>query len=140
MEGVFEKPVVATIGAEKYECLVQWRHGEFIADEPERTGGKDMGPDPMTLMLASLGTCTLVTLRMYIDRKEWDISEIAVALNMHNVLEDGKKVTIMSRDLQFFPPVTNEQRERLLQVAKVCPVSKMLEAGVQMDTTVAGDV
>ena len=140
MEGVFEKPVVATIGTENYECLVQWRNGEFIVDEPERNGGKNMGPDPMTLMLASLGTCTLVTLRMYIDRKEWDISEIAVSLNMHNVLENGKKVTIMSRDLQFFPSVTDEQRERLLQVAKVCPVSKMLEAGVQMDTTTRGDV
>jgi putative redox protein len=69
-----------------------------------------------------------------------DIPEIAVALNLHYILDGGKKITVMSRNIQFSPSVTDDQRERLLQVAKICPVSKILEAGVQMDTTAAGAV
>ncbi|OYX86206.1 MAG: hypothetical protein B7Y83_02350 [Flavobacteriales bacterium 32-34-25] len=50
-------------------------------DEPEITGGKDLGPDPYSALLASLASCTLATLRMYIDRKGWDIPEINIAVN-----------------------------------------------------------
>ena len=88
MKYALEHPVVARIGKEKYTCTVEWRNGKFIVDEPETSGGKDKGPDPYTLMLASLGTCTLATLRMYIDRKEWDIPKIAVAVNLFQEVVD----------------------------------------------------
>ena len=78
MQYKLDKPVHGTIGTEKYQCSIEWRNGKFIADEPVTAGGKDTGPDPYTLLLSSLASCTLVTMRMYIDRKGWDISEIAV--------------------------------------------------------------
>ena len=126
--------MVATIGTEKYKCTVEWRNGKFIADEPESSGGKDKGPDPTTLLLSSLGTCTLATLRMYIDRKEWDVPNISVSLNLYHEERDGKKVTVIDRDLNFLSAITDEQRERLIQIAKVCPISKMLEGEIQVRT------
>jgi len=134
MEYILTNPVAASIGTEKFKCTVVWRNGKFISDEPEIAGGKDLGPDPYTLLLSSLGCCTLATLRMYIDRKGWDIPQIAVAVNMFFKLEGEKKITVIDRDLNFLSPVTDEQRERLTQIAKVCPVSKILEGEIQVRT------
>jgi putative redox protein len=134
MEYILTNPVAATIGTEKFKCTVAWRNGQFISDEPEIAGGKDLGPDPYTLLLSSLGCCTLATLRMYIDRKGWDIPQIAIAVNMFFKLEGDKRITIIDRDLNFLSPVTDEQRERLTQIAKVCPVSKILEGEIQVRT------
>jgi putative redox protein len=132
MEYLLDYPVKALIGTEKYKCTVEWRHGKFIADEPQEIGGKAEGPDPHTLLLSSVATCTLATLRMYIDRKGWNIPELAVAVNMYHETKDGKSVTVIDRDLNFFTPVTDEQRERLIHIAKACPISKMLEGEVQV--------
>lgn len=134
MKYVFEKPITAHIGLQKYQVTVEWRNGSFFADEPANKGGGDTGPDPETLLLSSLGACTLGTLRMYIDRKGWDIPDIAVALNLYSQEEDGKKVTVIDRDLNFLSPVTEEQRERLTYIAKVCPVSKLLEGEIRVRT------
>ena len=79
----FDKPIHSSIGLEKYQCTIEWRNGKFIADEPVSSGGKDLGPDPYTLLLSSLASCTLITLRMYIDRKGWDIPAISVQSNMY---------------------------------------------------------
>ncbi|OIQ75212.1 OsmC-like protein [mine drainage metagenome] len=134
MKYELEHPIISHIGTEKYKCTVEWRHGKFIADEPEVTGGKDLGPDPYTLLLSSLATCTLATLRMYIDRKGWDIPQIAASVNMYFEEKEGKKVTVIDRDLNFLTSVTEEQRERLIQIAKVCPISKILEGEIQLRT------
>jgi len=134
MEYKLQNPVTVSIGTEKYKSTVEWRHGKFIVDEPEVAGGKDLGPDPYTLLLSSLGSCTVVTLRMYIDRKGWDIPNISVSVNMYQEVRDGKTVTVIDRDLNFLSPVTDEQRERLTQIAKVCPVSKILEGEIQVRT------
>jgi putative redox protein len=134
MEYLMQNPVVSKIGTEKYACTVYWRHGKFIVDEPDFAGGKDAGPDPLTLLLSSLGTCTLATLRMYIDRKGWDIPEITVSVNMFSNQADGKKKTVIDRDLAFSADITAEQRDRLTYIAKVCPVSKILEGDIEIRT------
>src|SRR5258708_389901 len=139
MKYSLERPVVATIGTEKYKCTVEWRHGKFIVDEPESSGGKDTGPDPTTLLLSSLATCTLATLRMYIDRKEWDVPHISVSANSYHEIKDGKNITVIDHDLNFLSSITNEQRERLVQIAKVCPISKILEGEIQIRTFAYSD-
>lgn len=134
MNWELEQPITAEIGTEKYKVTIQWRNGQLIGDEPESLGGKDLGPDPYSLLLASLAACTLSTLRMYIDRKGWDIPHIAVTLNMGK--EDNDNLTtIIQRDIQFGNGVTDEQKEKLLLIATKCPVSKILSNNIIIHTT-----
>ena len=132
----FEKPVAGEIGQEKYRCSITWRNGKLIADEPESAGGKDLGPDPYSLMLSSVVSCILITLRMYIDRKGWDIPAISVESNLYQNVKDDKAVTIIDEDIKFLSPVTDEQREKLISIAKACPISKILQGEILIRTFV----
>src|SRR5882757_7789081 len=120
MEYKFDKPVHGIIGNEKYQCTIEWRNGKFIADEPVTSGGKDSGPDPNSLLLSSLASCTLITMRIFIDRRGWDIPQIAVNVNYYQEIKDEKTTTIIDRDIVFLSPVDEEQKLRLQEVAKHC--------------------
>jgi len=133
-KNLLEKDIIGSIGIEKYICKVIWRNGILVIDEPVDIGGKDTGPDPYTTLLASLAGCTLSTLRMYIDRKGWDIPEFSVQLNMHQETENGLN-TIIKREIQFPDTVSEEQKERLLHIASKCPVSKILENTITIKTS-----
>jgi len=139
MQYKMEKPVHGSIGTEKYQCTIEWRNGKFISDEPVTSGGKDSGPDPHTLLLSSLASCTLITLRMYIDRKGWDIPEIAVNANLYQETKEGKLTTIIDRDILFLSPVDDEQKTRLQEIARHCPISKIIENDVKVRTFVFKD-
>lgn len=117
-----------------YKVTIEWRNGIIIADEPANIGGGDLGPDPYTLLLSSLAACTLSTLRMYIDRKGWDIPEIFVMVNMYQS-KDSALITTIIRDIRFSNSIPTEQRERLLTIAQKCPVSKILENKININTT-----
>ena len=133
--GNLKNQIEGKIGVQKYLCTINWRNGELLMDEPQSVGGKDLGPDPMTTLLASLAGCTLATLRMYIDRKEWNIDEIKVSMNLTQ--DDSETfVTTISRNLSFSAEITEEQRERLLLIAEKCPVSKLLKNTIKIETTV----
>lgn len=133
MTEILKDPIIANIGTEKYKVFIQWRNGEIIADEPEDMGGKDLGPDPYTLLLSSLASCTLSTLRMYISRKNWDIPEISIRLNLSQEIAETMSTTI-SRELNFHSSINDEQRERLLLIASKCPISKILEHKISIQT------
>jgi len=139
MEYKLQKPVHGTIGTTKYQCVIEWRNGQFIADEPEKQGGQDTGPDPYTLLLSSLASCTLVTLRMYIDRKGWDIPEIKVNVNMWQTKEGDNLTTFIDRDVNLPEGVDPEQKNRLLEIAAQCPVSKLLEGNIKVRSYVYHD-
>lgn len=137
MEYKFEKPVHGIIGKEKYQCTIEWRSGKFIADEPVTSGGKDLGPDPYTLLLSSLASCTLITLRMFVDNKGWDIPQMAVKVNYYQETKDEKIITIIDRQIIFLSPVDEEQKLRLKEVAKHCPISKILENDIELRTFIS---
>jgi len=139
MNYMLEKPVEGNIFTQKYQCTIEWRNGKFVADEPVKSGGQDTGPDPYTLLLASLASCTLVTLRMYIDRKGWDIPHVSVKANMYQTVKDGKAITVIDRDINFLQPVPMEQRERLTDIARACPVSKILQGDIVVRTYAYND-
>ena len=129
-----EKPVSGEIGKAKYRCSISWRNGKMIADEPVNAGGKDEGPDPYTLLLSAVVSCTLITLRMYIDRKDWDIPMISVQANMFQNTKEDKLVTIIDRDIHILSPVSDEQRDKLTDIAKSCPISKILQGEIMVRT------
>jgi putative redox protein len=134
MENILENNIVGHIGKQKYLCNIKWRNGQFLMDEPENIGGKNLGIDPFSTLLASLAGCTLSTLRMYIDKKEWMIPEINISLNLYQELE-GELITIIKRDITFPQEVSLEQKERLLLIADKCPISKLLKGKITINTT-----
>lgn len=134
MQNLLENDITATIGAQKYLCTVTWRNGQLLMDEPESVGGKDLGIDPFSTFLASLAGCTLSTLRMYIDRKAWDIPEINISLNLSQENE-GELVTTISRSITFTKEISTEQKERLLFIAEKCPISKILKNTINLKTS-----
>lgn len=127
------EPIKGHIGKEHYKVDIIWRNGVLIADEPAVVGGKDLGPDPYTLLLSSLAACTLSTLRMYIDRKGWQFEEINISLNMYQNKE-GELSTTIIRDIDFSNDVKEEQKERLLLIASKCPISKILKNKIEIQT------
>jgi putative redox protein len=136
MKYKLDKPVHAVIGTEKYQCSIEWRNGKFIADEPRSGGGKDAGPDPYTLLMSSVASCVLVTLRMYIDRKNWDIPSLTVNVNMYKETVNDITTTIIDRDLILGENVPEEQKAKLQDIASHCPISKILEGNIKLRTFV----
>lgn len=134
MEYLLENNIEGQIGTQKYLCTIFWRNGKLVMDEPESVGGRDLGPDPFSTFLASLAGCTLSTLRMYIDRKEWDIPEIKISLNLSQETEPALKTTIY-RSISFTKNISEEQKERLLNIAEKCPISKLLKGNITINTT-----
>ncbi|MGV3695644.1 OsmC family protein [Flavobacterium sp.] len=133
MEYLLENNIEGEIGTQKYLCTIFWRNGKLTMDEPESLGGKDLGPDPFTTFLASLAGCTLSTLRMYIDRKGWDIPEIRISSNFYQ--ENNPTLhTVITRTISFSGTVSEEQKERLLIIADKCPVSKILANKITINT------
>jgi putative redox protein len=108
-------------------------HHRLTADEPIARGGSDSGASPYELLLASLGACTSITLRMYAGRKEWELGKITVGLR-YTASADQKGH--IDRRLSFSKPLTAEQTQRLLEIAGKTPVTKTLLSGITIATTI----
>ncbi|WP_291132728.1 OsmC family protein [Flavobacterium sp. UBA7682] len=135
MANLLENNVEGKIGTQKYLCTISWRNGTLLMDEPESVGGNNIGPDPFSTFLASLAGCTLSTLRMYIDRKGWDIPEINISLNLAQEMTPELETSI-SRTITFPTNISEEQKERLLVIAEKCPISKILKNKITINTTI----
>ncbi|MDP9013448.1 MAG: OsmC family protein [Pseudomonadota bacterium] len=125
---------VTVISEFQYAQQIVSGHHRLTADEPVARGGSDSGAAPYELLLASLGACTSITLRMYAGRKGWELGKITVGLR-YTVSEDQKGH--IDRRLSFSKPLTAEQSQRLLEIAGKTPVTLTLMAGITIDTTVA---
>jgi putative redox protein len=108
-------------------------HHRLTADEPIARGGSDSGASPYELLLASLGACTSMTLRMYAGRKGWELGKITVGLR-YTTAED--QPDHIDRRLSFSKPLSTEQTDRLLEIAAKTPVTRTLQAGVKIDTKI----
>jgi putative redox protein len=134
MKYLLENPVVGTTGTEKFRAHIRWRNGVLITDEPEKLGGKDTGPDPYTLLLASLVSCTMATLRMYIDHKGLDIPNIGVEANLFHRLESEGPVVHIERRIAIGDLQDTAIQDRLIRVAENCPISKILKGNIKIMT------
>jgi putative redox protein len=105
---------------------------ELHADEPESRGGTNTGPTPFELMLSSLGACTAITLRMYSERKQWDLGHIRVQLRMLKQEEEQK----IERRISVSGILNENQREKLLEIAGKTPVTRTLASGVPIQTSI----
>ena len=125
--------VSAHIGKEHYKMEIKSSSGNvIIADEPIANGGTNLGFSPKELLAAALSACTSATLRMYADRKQWDLSEIEVEVELNRDNQANK--TFIHCKVNLIGNLSDEQRARLLQIANSCPVNKILSNPIEIET------
>ena len=120
--------VSVRIGNQTYRTEVQMGKHNLISDEPIDKSGQDLGPTPKQLLLGSLGSCIAITLKMYVNRKEWDTGDIKVELSLD---ESGTKPKIHKKVI-LEKEVDEAQLKRILIIATKCHVSKMLTNGIDL--------
>lgn len=113
---------------------------ELLADEAREAGSNDEGPDPYEYLLASLGACTNMTLRMYANRKEWPLKQIETTLShsksyatdCEHCEQPAAMIDHIDRRIALFGELSEEQRKRLLEIANHCPVHRTLTSTIEI--------
>jgi putative redox protein len=132
---------VSEAGSGTYTQQITAGHHRLVADEP-RPIGDDAGPNPYDLVLAGLGACTSMTLRMYADRKGWPLDSISVTLRHSRIhAEDCAHcettkgwIGHIDREIELTGALDDSQRQRLLQIADQCPVHQTLTSEIDIST------
>jgi putative redox protein len=133
---------VAEAGTGTYTQQVTARRHRLVADEPLPIGD-DAGPTPYDLLLAALGACTSMTVRMYADRKGWPLKRVRVTLRHSRIHAkdcadcetSSGWVDQIDRDIELDGDLDDMQRQRLLQIAERCPVHQTLTSEVRIGTS-----
>ena len=133
--------IVKSASPDFLENVSMGRHALQV-DEPVGVGGKDAGPTPYDLVLAALGACKAITVRMYAKRKQWPLEGVHVSLSHAKVHAedcancDGALSLIDNIDVEIRleGALSDEQRQTLLAVAEKCPLHRTLTSGVRIRT------
>ena len=120
---------------------------QLIADEPKSFGGTDQGPNPYELLLASLGSCTSMTIRMYANKKKMALDDVSITLTHERIhaadCADCEASTgfieVINKEIQLAGDLTDEDKAQLIRIADRCPVHKTLHSDVSIRTTLAND-
>ena len=126
--------VIATTNVDSetgYAQKIESAGHALTADEGKEHGGTDTGPAPYGLLLAALGACTSITLRMYAEKKQWTLGHIHVALRHIKTRDGGEHI---ERDVSFSSPLTDEQRAHIADVVEKTPVTRTIKAGAVIQT------
>ena len=125
-----------TLSNRNYLAEAKMRNHFVTIDEPLDLGGDDNGPTPVEYLLTAIGACVSITLRMYAERKGWDIGKISVNVYLkEESIKDGVKKSIVE-EISFENEITDEQRVKLLNIAGKCPVAKMVKG----ETSVTSEI
>lgn len=125
--------VVGKTGDPNYVQQVICGSHQLKADEPKERDGGDAGPAPFDYLLAALGSCTSITLRMYAERKGWDLGNVTVTLHYERAKDIAPSIR---RDVSVSAPISEEQRARLADIIERTPVTLAIKQGVQMASNV----
>jgi putative redox protein len=132
-----ERPVAMVTVTNPHGLRGELRAGRhrLVVDEGPEVGGDDGGPNPYQLVLAGLALCTSATLRLYAERKGWELGEIKVRARLLRTGDGATKVERIERTISVGGDLSGAQRERLAQIADRTPVTRTLVSGVAIDTT-----
>jgi len=130
-------PSVTVHLGRSYQTVIQVRQHTLIADEFVQDGGTDVGPTPMELLSGALAGCVAVTTRAFAQRKNWPLDGLTVTSDLQRFKReeypnysgepDAQYITEIRQQIQFEGPLSEEQRARLMTIAKKCPVHLVLE-------------
>jgi putative redox protein len=144
-EATMPRDVVVTSGNSRFLQEISVGPHLLKCDELVAVGGDDAGPNPYELLLAGLGACTGITLRMYADRKGWPLKSVRVRL-MHEKIyardcadcetKEGM-LDLIRREISLVGELSDDQRQRLLEIANRCPVHRALTSEVRIETRIA---
>lgn len=127
--------IASSIKEELYRIEIKSPSGNVvIADEPVEKGGKDAGFSPKELLASALAACTSATVKIYEDRKGWDLKELKTEVELEFINEENK--TVINRKLNFIGNLDESQKNRLLAVANGCPIHKILSSLIDIETNV----
>ncbi|NNE31237.1 MAG: alpha/beta fold hydrolase [Winogradskyella sp.] len=129
---------------DNFTTSIQTKNHTFIADEPSSIGGDDFGPSPYEYLNAALAACTVMTLKMYAERKKWDLKEVFVYIShsrkhsddLNFKLEKPKYLDHINKKLKFVGNLDAAQKDRLKEIASRCPVHKTLASEVIFETQI----
>lgn len=126
--------VVAENGQGRYQQQVQAGEHILLADEPESMGGSDAGPAPFDFVMAGLGACTSMTLRMYAERKGLPLTRVSVSLSHDKIEIDGIQRNRIARQIALEGNLSEAERQRLLEIADKCPVHRALSQSFLLES------
>ncbi len=134
--------VVSGAGAGVFPQLVNLHGHQIRADEPVASGGTATGPDPYDLLLAALGTCTAMTVRLYAKQKQWPLQNVRVTLRHQKIYAQDcaecetreGKVDELERVIRLEGPLDAAQKARLMEIADKCPVHRTLTSEIRIPT------
>jgi uncharacterized OsmC-like protein/pimeloyl-ACP methyl ester carboxylesterase len=127
---------------DNFTTTIQTAKHNFIADEPDSVGGDDFGPSPYDFLSAGLAACTVMTLKIYAERKKWDLQEVYAHITYSKKHSDDLMLDVdkptridhLSKKLTFIGDLDESQRQRLKEIASKCPVHKTLQSEIIIDT------
>ena len=118
--------IVRENGLGRYQQEIIAGEHRFIGDEPPALGGADAGPAPFDYLLAALGACTSITLRMYAERKGLPLTHVNVELRHDRIEVDGQPRERIQRAIRLSGDLDETQRQRMLEIAARCPIARTL--------------
>lgn len=130
---------------EKFTATLTVGNHELVADEPVSVeGGKDKGPDPYDYLLMSLGSCSVMTVKMYARRKGWEVGELYMELrhNKRHVEDCGhcedpsSKIDVIEKELVVEADLSDEQLDKLLEISNKCPVHRTLMEDIKIESLI----
>ena len=129
--------IVQENGQGRYQQTVIAGEHRLIADEPLSVGGADAGPAPIEFVMAGLGACTSMTLRMYAERKSLPLTRVSVALTHQKMEADGITRDRILRTITLEGDLSPEQRARMVEIASRCPTARILSQPLILDCKLA---
>ena len=129
---------------DNFTTSIQTKKHSFIADEPENVGGDNFGPSPYDFLSAGLAACTVMTLKLYTERKKWDLQEVFVYITYSKKHRDDLDIDAdkptrfdhLQKKLKFIGNLDEKQKQRLKEIAAKCPVHKTLQSKIIIETAI----
>lgn len=124
--------VKGTIRETLYTTNIKAGRFNLIADEPKEENGQDLGPKPTEYLNAALSACTAITMKMYAERKGWDLREANVEIDFVRDVKNG--TTTFSKKIELIGNLDEEQKQRIYEIGAKCPVHRIIEGEVKIES------